>query len=126
MSTIDQMLKNVRRRPRMMGLDGSFREYVAFLNGLNAGTVQPLLPDFSELITGRSDQGGGTVAWFLLVLREAGFDPWVTCDYRHLSDDEDVRATSTLFELLDEYLKDRPDPFEASHDHSEADSQGKK
>jgi len=89
----------------MMGLDGSFGEYVAFFVGLSMGAPGCSLKDFGEWIASRSDSGGWNLAWPVLVLREAGFESWVDRDWHHLGPEEDARAVSKLSELLGMFLE---------------------
>ena len=88
----------------MMGLDGSFGEYVAFFVGFSVGTPDDCLKDFGAWIANRSDSGGWNLAWPVLVLREAGFDPWVDRDWHHLGTEENALAVSKLKELLGLFL----------------------
>jgi hypothetical protein len=111
MSPTGQIVRNARLRPSSCGLDGSFGEYVAFFNGLDLGSGKQLFEGFSEWIASRSDQGGWNLVWPVLVLREAGFEPWSGVDWHALSGDDDARAVSTFFTLLDEFLDGRPDAF---------------
>lgn len=88
----------------MVGLDGSFREYVAFIVGFDLGLQQDLIGGFSEWIANRSGAGGWSLVWPVLVLREAGLESWNKNGWHALSREDDIRAVATLIVLLQEFL----------------------
>jgi hypothetical protein len=100
---IETFLRHARERPSSFGLDGSFGEYVAFLNGLDMGAGGRVLEGFGEWAARRAGREGFEPAWPLLVLRAAGVDesgdawswPW-----HGLAAEDEARAVRTLFELL--------------------------
>jgi len=101
-------LADVRRRTDAYGLDGSFREYVAFVNGYDMAWNDTqddhrLLAGFSRWL-GEQLGGGGNVVWWNLVLRLALPEMPVDTAHRDLNADQDRAASDTLFTLLDHYL----------------------
>lgn len=106
--SVAEMSKN---RPRMMGLDGSFREYVAFFNGVDVGGRSEVLGQFGNWIATRSGQGGWNIAWPLLVLRDAGLNV-NDANWHDLDSAGNSLAVLKLFELLEEFLSSRADSGE--------------
>jgi len=103
---INTFLRHARERPSMLGLDGSFGEYVAFLNGLDMGAGGRVLEGFGEWAARRTGHRGWDLVWPLLVLREAGVDQ--PADTWHgLAAEDDARAVVTLLELLGEFARGR-------------------
>jgi hypothetical protein len=104
-SLIKTFLRHARKRPSMLGLDGSFGEYVAFLNGLDMGAGGRVLEGFGEWVARRSGYEGWNLVWPLLVLREAGIDQ--SADAWHwLTAEDEAPAVTMLFELLSEFARD--------------------
>lgn len=62
-----QLFVEVSKRPGMYGLDGSFGQFVAFLNGVDAGNDLQLLAGFPEWPIVRLGDGNN-LAWSGLVL----------------------------------------------------------
>jgi hypothetical protein len=103
---INTFLRHARKRPSKLGLDGSFGEYVAFLNGLDMGAGGRVLEGFGEWAARRVGYEGWDLVWPLLVLREAGVDQ--SADAWHgLAAEDDARAVVALFELLSAFARDR-------------------
>ncbi len=105
---IKTFLRHAGVRPWMFGLDGSFGEHVAFLNGLDTGAGGRVLDGFGAWLAGRRgrEEWDGDLVWPLLVLREAEIG--ASADAWHgLAAEEDARAVIVLFELLSEFARDR-------------------
>ncbi|MEV6601980.1 hypothetical protein AB0M36_34770 [Actinoplanes sp. NPDC051346] len=98
------VLRNAFLRPGMVGLDGSFREYAAFISGFYMGLRKNFSEGFSEWIAYRSDAGGWNLVWPVLVLREAGLKSWNENQWHALGREDDARAVATLIVLLQEFL----------------------
>ena len=94
------LFANVRRRPGLYGLDGSFGQYCAFLTGLDTGNAGQLLVGLREWLVVRVGTGNNLV-WPALVKHAAfpGQHPFQGLDEQHLVD--------TLFDLLDEFWEIR-------------------
>ena len=105
-SLLDTFLRQARKRPSLLGLDGSFGEYVAFLNGLDLGAGGRALEGFGEWVGRRTGHQGWELVWPLLVLREASVDRSAGA-WHELTAEDDARAAVTLFELLSEFARDR-------------------
>lgn len=103
---IKAFLRHGRVRPSKLGLDGSFGEYVAFLNGLDMGAGGRVLEGFGEWVARRVGYEGWELVWPLLVLAEARVDRPAEA-WHGLSAQEDARAVAELFELLDEFARVR-------------------
>jgi hypothetical protein len=99
-------LRHAQERPWMLGLDGSFGEYVAFLNGLDMGAGGRVLERFGEWAARRAGHEGRDLAWPLVLLREAGIDRPAGAWHR-LAAEDDARAVVALFEALSEFSRDR-------------------
>jgi hypothetical protein len=106
---IKTFLRYARERPSLFGLDGSFGEYVAFLNGLDMGAGGRVLEGFGEWVARRVDRDGFEPVWPLLVLREADVeesgDAWSWPSWHGLAAEDEARAVMTLFELLGEFAQ---------------------
>lgn len=63
-----QLLNDIKKRPNSYGLDGGYREYVAFFNGVNAATCGRLLEGFSEHLARKLGEGQN-LYWALIVVR---------------------------------------------------------
>lgn len=99
-------LRHARVRPSKLGLDGSFGECVAFLNGLDMGAGGRVLEGFGEWVARRTGFEGWDLFWPLLVLREARIGQ--SADAWHgLTAEEDARAVVVLLELLGEFARDK-------------------
>jgi hypothetical protein len=104
---IKTFLRYARERPSLFGLDGSFGEYVAFLNGLRMGAGGRVLEGFGEWVARCVERDGFELVWPLLVLWKAGVDksgdawcwPWPG-----LAAEDEARAVMVLLELLSEFV----------------------
>ncbi|WP_157978990.1 MULTISPECIES: hypothetical protein [Nocardia] len=101
-----QLFVEISKRPGIYGLDGSFGQFVAFLNGVDAGNDWRLLTGFREWLVVRLGDGNNLV-WSGLVLHLAF--PSQQSGWRELvADPQDNRiAVDMLFGLLDEFLTRR-------------------
>ena len=110
---IQKIVESAQSRPGSAGLDGTYGEYVAYFNGLHMGTGKRFLDGFGSWIASRSGKGGWNLVWQVLVLREAGFDDWITCDWHSLNPEEDKRAVAIMFDLLSEFLRNNLESTES-------------
>jgi hypothetical protein len=85
-----ELLAAIRRRPGLFGLDGSFGQYCAFVEGMNAARDGQLLTGFREMLIARLGDGNN-LTWPGLVRRVAGEGP----------------VAPVLFDLLEEFLERR-------------------
>lgn len=111
-----RLFADIHRRPGLFGLDGSYGQFCAFIEGVNAGNDWQLLTGFREwLVTRLGD--GNNLAWRGLVLHLAfpGADP----AGRDVGSPERNReAVAMLFALLDEFLalREKPDALVQIYD----------
>ncbi|MFI6367974.1 hypothetical protein ACIBG0_35130 [Nocardia sp. NPDC050630] len=94
-------LRDVRRRPGNYGLDGSYREFVAFVNGADAVTDWTLLDGFRAWLAQKLGQGSNLV-WWELVRQICAHEQHIGRD-----DIEDAHLTNRALELIDEFLKSK-------------------
>ncbi|NEA61529.1 hypothetical protein [Streptomyces sp. SID12488] len=97
-----RIFSDVRRRPNSYGLNGGYREFVAFINGCNAATGAELLQGFPERLAAKLGSGAN-LYWALLVANLASSPVRV----RHLDDlsqQQQERAVAVLFDELLEFL----------------------
>ena len=101
-----RLFSEVRDRPGLYGLDGSFRGFCAFVHGADAGNDWQLLAGFRESLVVRVG-AGNNLTWPALVLRLA----WPDVDTGWLElvtqPDRNRTAVDALFSLLEEYLDRR-------------------
>ncbi|GAB2709352.1 hypothetical protein [Kitasatospora kifunensis] len=100
---VDLLLVNLKLKPSMFFLDGSFAQYVAFFSGFNVSseaTEIPLLEGFTEWITART-RSGYNLTWPALVLWSI-WPEWngSVSDWRKLDATSDKEAVRVLFKLL--------------------------
>lgn len=91
-----------RRRPGMLGLDGSYVAASAFIAGCDAGNAWRLLDGFKEWLASELGEGRN-LTWQALVLRHSlvgGSDQGLS---RLSQGEADVVAVETLFRLLEEF-----------------------
>jgi hypothetical protein len=88
-------LRNVERRPGAYGLDGSYREFVAFVNGCDASRDWELLAGFREWIAQRLGHGSNLVWWELV--RQL-------CVAEREGEMDDQTLCGRMFALLNEFL----------------------
>ncbi|GAA2723374.1 hypothetical protein [Actinocorallia aurantiaca] len=92
------LLRDVQRRPGAYGLDGSYREFVAFINGCNAIADRSPLDGFREWLAERLGLGANLV-WWELVRRIHGSE--------HEASPADEDVARTMFALLYEFAAHR-------------------
>lgn len=101
------MVENLRARPGMFGLDGTFPMYTAFLRGYEHSHDAGWLQGFRDWLAGRCGDGFN-LGWESLVIRLTfPEDPseWKLFKTRNSRSDE--LLVNGLFELLLEYLDSR-------------------
>ncbi|MEU7846715.1 hypothetical protein AB0B74_12135 [Micromonospora parva] len=99
---LQRTLEVLRRRPGMLGIDGSFGQTAAFLEGVNAGQQGGLLQGFREWLVVQVGDGAN-LTWRALVLRLANGES-VGGGLEGLSADDERRITTVLFDQLDQFL----------------------
>jgi hypothetical protein len=99
-------LELIRTRPGMYGLDGSYRDFVTYLYGYDAGTRDTALLGFREWLLLKLDLHSGR-SWPSLVLTLAVPDTSPRLPYTALNEVQDNTAVSALFQLLTGFLEDR-------------------
>lgn len=98
-----KLFADVNRRPSVYGLDGSYRQHVAFITGCDAGNDWGLLVGFPEWLAMKVE-AEANVTWSSLVLQVVG----LTAASGHPADEEsDSKAVEALFALLDDFLSQR-------------------
>ena len=98
----EDLFTNIRRRPEMFGLDGSFQGFCAFLLGIDYGNDRKFLVGFREMLAVRLG-AGANLSWPALVLRVA-FPERDSVERDRLADPEANRAAvDALFTLLAEF-----------------------
>lgn len=103
-----RVVEEIRERPALFGLDGSFSQSVAFLLGLDLGRSGGLLRGFTEWLIVRRGRET-SLRWTALVLEE--FAPGVDRAAARLDTEQSRRAAQSLFTLLVEFLELRENPL---------------
>jgi hypothetical protein len=99
----------IHKRPQLYGLNGSYGQYCAYLEGLDAGNDGRLLTGFREwLVTRRGD--GNNLTWRGLVIHLARPDGPAAGRAAVESADRDPAVIDALFALLDEFFALRVGP----------------
>jgi hypothetical protein len=97
------LFAQVHSRPGLFGLDGSYGQFCAYVDGVDTGNAGRLLTGFREWLVTRLGDGDNLV-WRGLVLRLA-FPEHDSIRPETLSEAEPNRtAVDTLFALLGEFL----------------------
>ncbi|MEU5096954.1 hypothetical protein [Streptomyces sp. NPDC020996] len=99
----NQLLKDAQRRPGAYGLNGGYREFIAFINGCNAATGGHLLDGFSAHLAKRLGSGGN-LYWALLVAK-LGVAPDGIRRVDDISEAAENQVVSRLFAELLEFLE---------------------
>jgi hypothetical protein len=98
----EELFANIRRRPEMFGLDGSFQGFCAFLLGIDYGNDRKFLIGFREMLVVQLG-AGANLTWPALVLRVA-FPDRDSVDRDRLAEPEaNRRAVDALFTWLAEF-----------------------
>ncbi|MFF3918458.1 hypothetical protein ACFYZB_34270 [Streptomyces sp. NPDC001852] len=97
-------LQDVHRRPGAYGLDGSYLNYVAFVNGADAASDGELLRNFRPWLAERLGRGTNLV-WWVLVQDIYVADADVPGD----APLDNEALCNRMFSLLIEYLTDGAD-----------------
>ncbi|MGW3044382.1 hypothetical protein ACWC9T_31040 [Kitasatospora sp. NPDC001159] len=100
---VELLLRNLKFRPSMFFLDGSFAQYVAFFSGFGVSSEAaevPFLDGFAEWIAAHA-RSGHNLTWPTLVLRSI-WPEWngSVSDWSKLDSISDKHAVRVLFELL--------------------------
>jgi len=98
--TDQRFLQDVGRNIGAWTTNGTFPEALAFVAGYDAARASSWLPGFRRWLATSLGRSDGTIAELLLA--SASIEPGAV-----LTDEEDARATATLFARLDEYLDGR-------------------
>lgn len=93
-----ELLSALRKRPGLLGLDGSFGQYCAFVEGMNAARDGQLLAGFRELLITRLGDGNN-LTWPALLRRLAGG-----------GEPDDAVLVPLLFDTLDGFLERQARP----------------
>ncbi|WP_317441970.1 hypothetical protein [Streptomyces collinus] len=99
-----RIFSDVKRRPSAYGLNGGYREFVAFLNGANAASGGKLLRGFSDFLAGKIGSGQN-LYWALLVAQIAAAPEPIASPDEILGAQEQV-AIDCLFRELLEFLNE--------------------
>jgi len=100
-----ELIKKIRDRPGMFGLDGSYYPAVMLLTGLDLGTSGRLLDGFRAWLLQRGGKENSFI-WPLLVLEDAFPDSGVR-HWSSLTEEQQQRAMEHLFTLLLAFLAER-------------------
>lgn len=101
------LIEQVRARPGMYGLNGTYYPTVAFLSGLDLGRSGDLLSGFTEWLVARKGEAT-SLNWVALALEEAFPDAGIR-HWRSLDEKQERHAVDVLFSLLLEFLRDGSD-----------------
>jgi hypothetical protein len=101
-TALEQFQLHAKRLPGKFSLNGSFGEYVAFLNGLDKGTGGAVLDGFGDWLANRTWRSGRNLVWPELVLREVDIDP-APDGWHTLPPHDEQRAVAALFDLFAEF-----------------------
>jgi hypothetical protein len=111
---MDLVLRDVRLRPAMAGLDGSFPQYVAFFQGMDTGSRlrgPGFLEEFPQWLAARTGYGANLPWWSLILIAVfPGWDP--SRPLASMSAAEEKAAVDGLFRLLAEFLGMAPEKLE--------------
>ena len=99
-----KLFSDVRQRPGLFGLDGSFHDFTVFVRGCEAGNDWQLLAGFREWLVTRNGHGDNLV-WEALVLHQAFPDGPPRRERLREEPELDEVAVGALFRLLDEFLE---------------------
>ncbi|GAB2620254.1 hypothetical protein GCM10027168_60400 [Streptomyces capparidis] len=97
-----RLFSEIRKRPSAYGLDGTYKEYVAFVTGCDAGNEWGLLAGFPEWLAMKAGREANAT-WSSLVLAAVGLPPAPP----PAGHKDEAKAVEALFDLLDEFLAER-------------------
>jgi hypothetical protein len=103
------LIEQIRARPAIFGLNGSYGQCVTFLEGFDLGRSGGLLRGFSEWLVVRRGVAS-SLGWRTLVLEMAFPDAEIRRP-DSLNHDQSLHATDCLFSLLMEFMPLRDDSF---------------
>ncbi len=114
---VGRTLDFLRSRPGLLGLDGSFGQHAAFVDGINAGQDGGFLLGFREWLIVRADVGAN-LTWRGLVLRLSLPNGAESGNLSNLSADEDKQIAAAFVELLSEFIdaREKPDGYVRIYD----------
>lgn len=102
--SLAEFLPEFKRLHGIFVMGKTYEGTCAFLDGFEVGAARSILTDFNHWL-GERGRGPRNVYWPILVLYEIYEDGNIP-DIRYLTPEEDERATSVLFDLLEEYFRD--------------------
>jgi len=100
-----RLFRDVQKRPDAYGLNGGYREFVAFLNGCNSATGGRLLGGFSAYLAERL--GSGSNLYWALLVAKMGVSPNEIRRVDDISGESERQVVSRLFAELLEFLESR-------------------
>ncbi|MFG2783832.1 hypothetical protein ACGFY7_39125 [Streptomyces prunicolor] len=100
-----RLFRDVQKRPDAYGLNGGYREFVAFVNGCNSATGGRLLDGFSAYLAER--MGAGNNLYWALLVAQLGVSPGEIRCVDDISGEAERRVVSRLFAELLEFLENR-------------------
>jgi len=92
------LLENLRKRPSMFGVDGSFGEYVAFFSGYEEASATGPLAGFREYVA-TAPGVGRNLGWPIMIMQLAGMGS-VQMNYHDLGVHDNEQAVNVLFSKL--------------------------
>lgn len=104
------LITEVRAKPGLFGLDGSYRSSAAFLVGLDVGSFGGLLRGFSEWLVVR--RGHPTSLGWQRLVPEIALEGESISDPANLDAAQEQRSVDFLFALLIEFLELRDNSLE--------------
>jgi hypothetical protein len=110
------LLRSVRSRPEMYGIDNRFRAFVAFVSGCDAATGGELFAGLHQWVHLRSGGKGRTPIgwdWQLVDARLPHFRR-AQRSFADLTLDEDAQLVSDLFDTLDVFFAENGAQFSVS------------
>ncbi|MFE2498419.1 hypothetical protein [Streptomyces scopuliridis] len=102
-----EFIEQVRTRPGLFGLHGSYYPTVMFLVGFDLGRSDGMLSRFTEWLAMRKGEET-SLNWIALVLEEAFPDAGIR-HWGSLDKEQEQHAVDCLFSLLLEFLADQDD-----------------
>ncbi|MFE4369817.1 hypothetical protein ACFRMN_16610 [Streptomyces sp. NPDC056835] len=101
-----EFIEQVRARPGMYGLNGSYYPTLTFLDGYDLGRSCALLRGFTEwLVTRKGEET--SLGWRALALEEAFPGSETRHHWSQLEPEQEQQAVDVLFRLLLDFLHER-------------------